>query len=80
MKDHKVIILEKFKDIILKDLTDMNVKWIEPWNLRTTYEGKNTENQDNLVLKSELYDFSNIKWIHILSQKLRKKIVRLRLS
>ena len=36
MKDHKVIIPEKFKDIILKDLTDMNVKWIESWNLRTT--------------------------------------------
>ena len=73
MKDHKVIIPEKYKDIIMKDLTDLNAKCIEYCNFSNTYDGKHTEDCDDLVFKSELYDFSHMKINSYVKSEILKK-------
>ena len=43
MKDLKVNKPQENKDIIMKDLTDRNIKWIEYCNLSNTYEEEYTQ-------------------------------------
>ena len=73
IKEHKVIISEELEKRVKNELLDKHFKWINSFEKEESYGEKHSDQIDRKKLKSDLFDFSQMRMDSYVEAELDKK-------